>query len=240
MHVLGRWQPLESITSSDSVPRLLLLLLLLLLAPLLLCCHCRADCLPMFSVLGARLLIEEVHAKSKVAAVVAAVVRRARGTRSGGLERSGSTASSTAATSQACESVCGGRGCRGLCLDSTCELSEVEAAAAGSGGGDASHRLERCGSAWSAASTSSLAAFAGDASSGAARGPALVAMFPGGKLLWLLPASTTGGQQSSQRPTLVETDQTAFERFLLTLETAVHHLPDCYQQALDSLAAAAN
>jgi hypothetical protein len=203
----------------------------------------------MFSVLGARLLIEEVHAKSKVAAVVAAVVRRARRARSGNqlansevgsLERSASNASSSAATSQACESVCGARGCRGLCLDSACELLEVEAAAAGSGrGGDASLRLERCGSAWSAASTSSLAAFAGDAPAGAACGPALVAMFPGGKLLWLLPASTNGGPQSSQRPTLVETDQTAFGRFLLTLETAVHHLPDCYQQALDSLAAAA-
>lgn len=226
----------------------------------------------MFSVLGARLLIEEVHATSKAAAVVGKLLQRARlpeGRRAraggsssprssdsgsptsaaGGLARTASAASS-AASSLACELACGGGGCRGLCccpVDSASELADVETPPAGLGGGSGlgRGRLQRCSSAWSTASTASIAAFASD-SAGGNRGAALVPMFPPGRILWLLPqkAEAAGGPQGQAQPRepppqLVETSQAAFERFLITLETtAAVHLPDFYIRAIDAVAAA--
>lgn len=252
----------------------------------------------MFSVLGARLLIEEVHAKSRAAAAVGSILRRTRIARrrrgSGGSsssEDSSSTISSSdapslartvssassAASSLSCELVCGAAGCRGLCADSASELAEADelaaalasGAAAGlgsacGGGSSGTSRLQRCSSAWSTASTASIAAFAADASCGAAasdRGASLVPMFPAGRILWLLPPQTStatactaigggggvaplgvaevsnGGGQPAP-PQLVETDQSAFERFLFTTETATVHLPDFYIRAIDAVAAA--
>ncbi|KAL4425931.1 hypothetical protein ABPG75_009947 [Micractinium tetrahymenae] len=247
-----------------------------------------ADCLPMFSVLGARLLIEEVHAKSKAAAVVGSLLRRARlpqrrragsgsgssprsseagspSSAAGDLARTASSASS-ASSSLACELACGAGGCRGLCCcpaDSASELAEVETLPAGLGAslGLGRSRLQRCSSAWSTASTASIAAFASEAA-GADRGAALVPMFPPGRILWLLPptaeaqqeqGAASGARQQLGRqqvpgrqqqddlpPQLVETDQAAFERFLFTTETVTLHLPDFYIRAIDAVAAQRN
>jgi hypothetical protein len=46
----------------------------------------------------------------------------------------------------------------------------------------------------------------------------------------MLPSSDGGGLA------LYETEASAFQRFLVTLETAAHHLPDGYIAALASLA----
>ncbi len=227
----------------------------------------RADCLPMFSVLGARMLIEEVHANSKAAAVVGTVLRRARLARrrvgacggsstgsssgcsspssaAGGLARTASNASS-AGSSLGCEAACCSGGCRGLCCcpaDSASELAEVDTPPAGLGGssGLGRSRLQRISSAWSTASTASIAAFASDAA-GSDRGSALVPMFPPGRILWLLPQKAGAQERAGGRelpPQLVETSQAAFERFLITLETtAAVHLPDFYIRAIDAVAA---
>jgi hypothetical protein len=55
---------------------------------------------------------------------------------------------------------------------------------------------------------------------------------PAGRILWLLPDE----RDPSAKPQMVEVDQNAFERFLFTLETTTHHLPDSYSNALASLA----
>lgn len=236
-----------------------------------------ADCLPMFSVLGARLLIEEVHAKSRAAAAIGSLLQRStcfswrrRGGSSAGSSSSngikagilpaGHTRSASAASSAggslSCELVCGAGGCRGLCTcvaDSASEMSEIEdashppsssstaPAAAGACIGGAC-RLQRCSSACSSASTASIAAFAAEAC--ADRGAALVPMFPPGRILWLLPPGEQkgGGREEEQAQAaaglqIVETDQSAFERFLVTLETFHVHLPDNYIQAINAVAA---
>lgn len=235
----------------------------------------------MFSVLGARLLIEEVHAKSAAATVVQGLLRcaprfgrqrRSSSAAAGGaaagddgcLTRTASVASSAASSSMSCEVACGGGGCRGLCAglpaDSASELCCAEEAGLSRGGipahPGATHR--RSSSTWSTASTASLAAFVSDPppAGTADRGAALVPMFPPGRILWLLPprhaAAGRGGKQAGaagaagnaqaggadQPPQLVETDQSAFERFLFTTETATVHLPDWYIGAIDALAAA--
>lgn len=222
----------------------------------------------MFSVLGARLLIEEVHAKSKAAALVGGIVRHARGGRGGGgHSRTSSCASDTCVLGRTVSAA------SSATADSVADLSEIEEARGEGGSGG---RLHRCSSAWSSASTTSIAAFAADAGCTAPAGDALVPMFPpgddpspampawlrpghainggcvpaaqagcsswhlclppflaspAGRILWMLPDEGN----PSGRPQLVETDQTAFERFLLTLETCQHHLPDQYCAALASL-----
>ena len=79
-------------------------------------------------------------------------------------------------------------------------------------------------------------------------------MFPAGRILWLLrptgnadngaaaraePPAAAPRPQQQQQPAplqLVQTDQSAFERFLFTTETATQHLPDFYAAAINALA----
>jgi hypothetical protein len=112
----------------------------------------------MFSVLGARLLIQEVHAKSRLAGMVGGLLARTRRSRGAAgrrstLERSTSGASSASFGSSL--------------QSSTVESSEIEEAlecgTQPPAGG--SRHLRRCSSAWSSASTASLAAFVADAAS---------------------------------------------------------------------------
>lgn len=193
----------------------------------------------MFSVLGARLLIEEVHARSRAAALVGSVLRRARGRPAHGSSASldsSSEASGGAGTSYAHRRTASAASTSSL--GSGAEGWEIEEAGGSCDGGAAS-RLRRCGSAWSSASTASIAAFAsgpdheaggsGDGSTGAG----LVPMAPPGRILWLLPDA----RDPSARPQLVETDQSSFRRFLFTLDTTHHHLPDTYSAVLASLVA---
>lgn len=50
-------------------------------------------------------------------------------------------------------------------------------------------------------------------------------------LQWMLPDE----KRPDAPPQLVETDQTAFKRFLFSVETTHHHLPDTYTDALAQL-----
>lgn len=153
----------------------------------------------MFSVLGARLLIQEVHAKSRVAGLVGGLLARTRTRHASGaaggrssLQRSTSSASSASF---------------GSSLQSgAAECSEIEEAlecgTQPPPGG--SRHLRRCSSAWSSASTASLAAFAADAGSeegskgGSEGGDRALPMFPPGELrkacwsLWLCSVEMAG------------------------------------------------
>lgn len=63
----------------------------------------------------------------------------------------------------------------------------------------------------------------------------LVPLYPPGKILWMLPATGGGGSRGGTVLGLYQMDQTSFRRFVVTLETAAHHLPDSYISALDRL-----
>jgi hypothetical protein len=185
----------------------------------------RADCLPMFSTLGARMLIAEVHAASKAAAVLSFLLPVGR------------------------QALCGSRQCsKGRGADSAADLEDFVAAAdvvSQHGSGGVSGGMRSRGSAWTSASTVSLAAFAGEeeADDGSEAG-APVPMYPPGRILWLLPNKQQGSgdtkpASASRRLRLYEVDQACFRRFLVTLDTATYHLPDSYIAALDGLGAAA-
>ncbi len=141
---------------------------------------CRADCLPMFSVLGARLLIQEVHAKSRLAGLVRGLLTRTQtGRGSSGAAGGRSTLERSTSSSSAGSSWQSG----------STEPSEIEEAlecsAQPPAGG--SRHLRRCSSAWSSASTASIAAFAADAASeegsegGSPGGDRALPMFPPGE-----------------------------------------------------------
>ena len=208
----------------------------------------------MFSVLGARMLIAEVHASSRAAEVVGSLLRAARlapGGRGGAgvsasLARTASASSASSTTSSVmCEAACGAGGCRGLCsagaaADSASELLEIEEAAAAAAQPPHGGRHRRGGSStWSSASGASIAAFAADhggcegGEEGVAMG--LVPLYPPGKILWMRPATGGGGSRGGTVLGLYQMDQTSFRRFVVTLETAAHHLPDSYISALDRL-----
>lgn len=137
----------------------------------------------MFSVLGARLLIQEVHAKSRLAGLVSRLARTGRG--------------SGAAAGRSTLLRCGSSASTGSSLYSgATESSEIEEAAGCSGQPPAGgpRHLRRCSSAWSSASTASMAAFAADAASeegseeGGTGGDRARPMFPPGEgkgVVWL-------------------------------------------------------
>ena len=187
----------------------------------------------MFSVLGARMFIEEVHAASRWLG--------SGGSNGGGPSAAAPAASAAAAVAAKKSSADpSGKDVVGMCellatAGSASEVAEVEAAAAATLAAAGGGSQLRSGAVASAAPGSSL-----------------VHLYPPGRILWMLPpppGSDGAGHDSWQLlqrlvglcearrppPTLVETDQRSLQRFLVTLQTAADHLPDCYIEALASL-----
>lgn len=208
----------------------------------------------MFSALGARLLIEQVHASSRAASTVKCLLDRSGlmpkpCAATSSLHRTTSTTTApSSAPSSACEAACSGDNCRSVCgaaADGASELQEIEAVAASATG---RHRSDGSVVWSSSTSSASITAFAGDAAGdneGEAEGGdgregggdvgVLVPMYPPGRILWMLPSQRGGTAASGADLGLYVVDQTSFARFLLTIETAAHHLPDSYIAALDRL-----
>lgn len=131
----------------------------------------------MFSVLGARLLIQEVHAKSWLAGLVGGLLARTRVGRA-------AAASSGRASLERSASVASSASVHSMCCSSAADCSEIEEAGGSQPGG--SRHLRRCSSAWSSASSASLAAFAAEAASeegseGGASVDRALPMFPPGE-----------------------------------------------------------
>lgn len=188
-----------------------------------------ADALPMFSVKGARMLIDDVGSASRVAALVSRLLsRRSRVERQLSREAvaaaataddamvgaaAGAAAAPEAATEgqqqdspsawRFCGIVCGSE-CSGLCGQAAPEDAALLASPALERQGSSAplHRCPSTASTWSDASSVATTGVCEDAREGG------VPMFPPGRLLWLLPKPLAPGkQQPAELPRLRPADQ---------------------------------